>query len=764
MSFVLGDRVQETSTTTGTGALTLAGAVLSFATFAAAIGAGNDTYYTITNPGTGEWEVGVGAVGSGTLTRTTVLKSSNADAAVNFTAGTKNVFCTLPAAGLTASGGANKIPMFDSTGTLALTKASGTVASFRGTTAANSQTIVGNTAGDFVSRVLSTGDVNLYSDVGKYFDLGSNGTPGRIRIHSGGRIGINQTTDDGVNQLQITGTTYMSDRLSVGTTNTTAGQVIAFKTQAAFTSVTVGNLGTTGPTTGVQFLLSEDLSSTQGYLRRYRDGSGLVEIGFTDALNFKGAVNGTPVDRLNISSVGNVGLGGAAVAGRILNIGNTMTGATTAQAVRAQNEVQSDVTAEARGFFTSLSTQAASFTLGALAHYTANQSTIGAGSTVTSQIGFNANSTLAGAGTNIGFQGALAAAANNWNLYMAGTAKNYLAGSLLIGSTTDDGVNKLQVTGNTRLTGALGVGGDPAGALSILNRRNITGGTAAWGMLSDGVIQSGVTGSARIYASNAATAAASFTLSSLQHFRAEQSTIGAGSTVSEQIGFYVTSTLTGAGSNYGFRGAIAAGSNRFNIYMDGTADNYLAGSLGIGAVPAAGRTLLISKNITGGINSSVIRSDGVVQSDVTSNARIFHSLPSTAAATFTLANLYHFHAEQSSVGAASAITNQYGFYIDATLVGATNNYGIYANIPAAANRFNIYAAGTAANYFAGELGIGAAPSSSVQLLVAAATTSKSSIRIPHGAAPTSPVDGDVWTTTAGMFIRINGVTKTVTLT
>jgi hypothetical protein len=49
-------------------------------------------------------------------------------------------------------------------------------------------------------------------------------------------------------------------------------------------------------------------------------------------------------------------------------------------------------------------------------------------------------------------------------------------------------------------------------------------------------------------------------------------------------------------------------------------------------------------------------------------------------------------------------------------------------------------------------------------VVAAATTALASLRVPHGAAPSSPVDGDIWTTTAGMFVRINGVTKTVTLT
>jgi hypothetical protein len=95
MALVVKDRVRETSTTTGTGTLTLAGAVTGFQTFSSAIGNTNTTYYTIVNGS--EWEVGIGTVGAGTLARTTVLASSNAGSAVTFSAGTKDVFCAYPA-------------------------------------------------------------------------------------------------------------------------------------------------------------------------------------------------------------------------------------------------------------------------------------------------------------------------------------------------------------------------------------------------------------------------------------------------------------------------------------------------------------------------------------------------------------------------------------------------------------------------------------------------------------------------------------------
>ena len=98
MALVVKDRVKETTTTMGTGTITLAGAVVGFQTFSA-IGNGNVTYYCIAEKTGTEWEVGYGTyTASGTtLSRTVVLESSNAGSLVDFGAGTKEVFCTYPA-------------------------------------------------------------------------------------------------------------------------------------------------------------------------------------------------------------------------------------------------------------------------------------------------------------------------------------------------------------------------------------------------------------------------------------------------------------------------------------------------------------------------------------------------------------------------------------------------------------------------------------------------------------------------------------------
>lgn len=96
MALVVKDRVQETSTTTGTGTYTLAGAVAGYQSFSA-VGNGNQTYYAATDGSS--WEVGLGTYTSSgtTLSRDSILASSNSGNAVSWSAGTKNVFVTYPA-------------------------------------------------------------------------------------------------------------------------------------------------------------------------------------------------------------------------------------------------------------------------------------------------------------------------------------------------------------------------------------------------------------------------------------------------------------------------------------------------------------------------------------------------------------------------------------------------------------------------------------------------------------------------------------------
>ena len=104
MPFKYADRVRETSTSVGTGPFSLAGAVSSFISFSAGIGANNTCYYAIVHRSADEWEVGYGTLDgtAANLTRTTVLASSNSNLAVTFSAGVKDVFNTFPALPISA--------------------------------------------------------------------------------------------------------------------------------------------------------------------------------------------------------------------------------------------------------------------------------------------------------------------------------------------------------------------------------------------------------------------------------------------------------------------------------------------------------------------------------------------------------------------------------------------------------------------------------------------------------------------------------------
>ena len=120
MALVLADRVQETTVTTGTGTITLAGAVTGFQTFAV-VGNGNTTYYTIVSGS--NWESGIGTYSTTgpTLARTTILASSNAGSAITLS-GTSNVFLTAPSSRsvlrdnsniLTLNAGTTTVPPLD---------------------------------------------------------------------------------------------------------------------------------------------------------------------------------------------------------------------------------------------------------------------------------------------------------------------------------------------------------------------------------------------------------------------------------------------------------------------------------------------------------------------------------------------------------------------------------------------------------------------------------------------------------------------------
>lgn len=173
MSVTYGDRVQETFTTTGTGTISLGGAVTGYQAFSAIVANAATCYYTMTD-GTA-WEVGLGtyATAGNTLARTTVIASSNANAAVNWSAGTKNVWLDFPA--FAAQNAINKVNIqtFLSSGTytptagfvfgISLTQGSGGAGG--GAAAANGASGAGGGAGGWAIKFLTAATVGASQTV-----------------------------------------------------------------------------------------------------------------------------------------------------------------------------------------------------------------------------------------------------------------------------------------------------------------------------------------------------------------------------------------------------------------------------------------------------------------------------------------------------------------------------------------------------------------------------------------------------------------------
>jgi hypothetical protein len=127
MALILADRVKENTTTTGTGTIVLGGAQTGYQSFAV-VGNGNTTYYTIADQTGPTWEVGIGTYYSGnvSLARTTILSSSNSGAVANFTAGTKDVFVTMPSETSALGGSGQAIIVNQANATANYTIAAGT--------------------------------------------------------------------------------------------------------------------------------------------------------------------------------------------------------------------------------------------------------------------------------------------------------------------------------------------------------------------------------------------------------------------------------------------------------------------------------------------------------------------------------------------------------------------------------------------------------------------------------------------------------------
>jgi len=294
MAFITADRVKDTSTTTGTGNITVSGsAPFGYRTFSTVLSASDTFYYCIQGQATAEWEVGLGTyVSSNQFARTTVLASSASGSAVSFSSGTKNVFITLPA---------NKTLQLDA----AASPTAGAI--LYGTGSMLAYTAVG-TSGQFLQ---STG-----SGAPTWAPLGSVGTS-----ISNGNSNVNIASSNGAVTVATNGTTAMtvdtSQNVGIGTTSPSQkldvnGTILA---------------GKSGTSTGYIGLLSGTSTNT-GYAAFYNSaGTRQAYIGYigspNDALNIETDSGSNKPIRFATNST---------EAARIDTSGNLLVGTTTASA------------------------------------------------------------------------------------------------------------------------------------------------------------------------------------------------------------------------------------------------------------------------------------------------------------------------------------------------------------------------------------------------------------------------------------------------
>jgi len=203
---------------------------------------------------------------------------------------------------------------------------------------------------------------------------------------------------------------------------------------------------------------------------------------------------------------------------------------------------------------------------------------------------------------------------------------------------------------NVSASGIAAVGGSTSSDRVLNIAGPITGAASAYGAMVSGTVQSGVTTAAYAYRSGVSVVDAAFTLPALHHFYATKSSFGASATVTLQAGFTVSSGLSGATSNYGFFGSLAAGAGNYNCYMSGTAANYFAGDMQFSkTVTATGTTTpqTINKN-AGSVNfaaadaskvvtNSLVTTSSIIIATVAANDATMKSVQAVAAAgSFTL--------------------------------------------------------------------------------------------------------------------------------
>jgi hypothetical protein len=280
-------------------------------------------------------------------------------------------------------------------------------------------------------------------------------------INSGGQVTVGHTSQP----FFISG--VVPNFGVIGTTNTDGGFVSARYSNDTspawlFLGKSRGSIGSQGSVSSGDSIGNFDFSASDGTIfvtaaRIRSDVDGTPATGsMPGRLSFLTTASGSavPTERMRIRSDGNISIGDGGSSAQSFRVAKNITGATSYFSVVNQATIQSDVTSTATYYYSGAGTAATSFTLGSLRHYQADQNTLGVGSAVTNQIGFLASSSLIGATNNFGFYSDIASGTGRWNFYANGTANNYFAGNVGIG--TNNPTQQLTVGGSGNILVAAG--------------------------------------------------------------------------------------------------------------------------------------------------------------------------------------------------------------------------------------------------------------------------------------------------------------------
>ena len=262
--------------------------------------------------------------------------------------------------------------------------------------------------------------------------------------------------------------------------------------------------------------------------------------------------------------------------------------------------------------------------------------------------------------TNVyGLRSLISAGANKYNIYASGTANNYMAGALGIGTTSP--TSQLHVAGNTFITGSVGVGTSVSATATVAVSKDITGGTSSTGIIQNGTVQSGVTTAARGFYNTLNIANNStFTINNVYHYATINSRPSAlNTTISNLHGYFVDSGLVAGVVNYGFTGTLPA-SSAFTITNVSLTTNIVTVTTSAAHNFAPGQTVVVAATTTTSINGS------------------FTILTSPSTTTFTYALVLGDIVSTADTGTSTV----------------------------SINRWNAYMTGTAPNYFLGQVTIG----------------------------------------------------------